>query len=234
MCDERHQVQDTTESENQQNSENTNNNNNNNLDVEFPNKFLDGLAESKEAKVQIDTPVNASAVQIQSKSEVRSGRNNLSFNDVTHTVMQQHMPLDCDAYGMYGGYIHLYPPVSSEMRQAEFGSRSQLVQRESTKMSKKSLSKMWASSGAYSMYHHEKVRRPAADMHRYPYNPGFHHTDKELCQTSSNPLIAAYQQQNVDIPKTHLQVTFGERKFFLKVVFHFFSCMLFKVLEAGL
>ena len=213
MCDERHQVQGMTESNKQQNSENTNSNNNIGSDVEYPNKFLGGLADSKESEVQIDTIVNVSTIQTESKSEMRSERNNLSFNNVTPTVMQQHMPLDCDAYCMYGGYSHPFPPVSREMRQTEFGNRSQIVQRESVKMSKKSLSRMWEPSGAYSIYRREKHRRPTADMHRYPYNPGFHHTDKELCQASSNPLIAAYQQQNVDIPKTHLQVILVKESF---------------------
>ena len=219
MCGERHQVQGMTECKNQQNSENTNNNNNISSDVDFPNTFLGGRADSKEAEVQIDTIVNVSTAQTESKSEVRSDRKNFSFNNVTPTVMQQHMPLDCDAYCMYGGYSHPYPPVSGEMRQIEFGNRSQIIQRESMKMSKKSLSRMWEPSGASSMYRREKTRRPTADIHRYPYNPGFHHTDKELCQASSNPLIAAYQQQNVDIPKTHLQVILVKEGFESVVTF---------------
>lgn len=146
-----------------------------------------------------------------------------SQGDAPSEVVQQHVMTTyaCNPYYMYGGYMPMHPPNTAARHPppAEYAvypppQMTPVTPPESGKIPYNSKSETWIPSGAYSghLFHTHprawtKTPNARRAVGRYPYNPGFRNINPEQqVKTSTNPLIAAYQQQNVDIPKSHIQV----------------------------
>ena len=163
--------------------------------------------------------VKQTGLERSSESKVDRSNSNLKLG-LQPTEMEPCMiPYGYDAvnpYYMYGQYIAPYPSSSGRHQHPDYPYFSPLTNPgppESARMLQKSPCGTWTPSSIYSE-HGYNIQRSAnhtvtdcgASLRRYPYNPEFRGVNQQECKTSSNPLIAAYQQQNVDIPKGHIQV----------------------------
>ena len=156
----------------------------------------------------------------EAKSKMENGRSNKNLKkDFNHREMGPHTTYGNTAYCGYGGYMTPYPrnskgPIHSDY--PYFPPLNDPTQpRKSATMPQRSQSETWTPPSRYAGYEYHLSRNAAytnnESMRRYPYNPGFRYGNQEQYRTSTNPLIAAYQQQNMDIPKGHIQVIYCEQ-----------------------
>ena len=207
------------------NSENTNFNNNNDncvTEIQRPTSNIDEAAVHTESQIITKThDLKNEEVKMASNTEAQESSNG-SSKDPNHPEMaSQMMPYGYDPYYVYGGYIPPYPSTSRGPAHLEYGYFPPPNRPTLTNATRKSQSETRTQpnrSGGYGNVSRGTIHRNGENIRRYPYNPGFRCTSREQYKTSTNPLIAAYQQQNVDIPKSHIQVIVSGVRF--NVEFH--------------
>ncbi len=149
-------------------------------------------------------PIRGQAAQNEgSKMQVKEGVESTEIAAVSDVTR-----LSCnhEPHCIYGGFV---PPCAAgtnkEQRLPSYGYHPPAVTFtppvESARLPRKSQSDVWTppSRGA-------APGQKRSSLRRYPYNPDFNCPSQEACKESANALLAAYQQENSDIPKGRSQV----------------------------